>query len=362
MQIKKKSTIESLLLDESSVDSLYPINVEGESSIIESDRQVLANIIQLFKDDVKNSTEPFRCFIEKKAYDAFIAFADEAYKKSRNEATGIIMGYYLHDKENPEKKIVIATNFLQANGPATCVACSISYDDYIRYDDFCIAHKMQQIVWIHSHPGYGVFYSGTDSAMLSSCFYANHQVGVVVDNLHRDVMGFKIKEGKETKENIYCFNMESSLRNKALQFFPLYEQEQDTFYPENQDDQFKKKEEDLTKTSIVNDSLDSHHIISVLERDITDLKVVIKQMQSTISVLAKCCAGDKPYQVQQFLWKDFFSIRHRLYLREIIFMLATISLSIILAISNNSSDSKCQSAEVEEQHVAQPVKEQKVKP
>ncbi len=219
MKIKKKSSVESLPLNEEIINQLYPI-VNGESP--RQERDVLQNIIRFFRDEIKSNTDKFRCYIEQQAYDAFEAFANDAYLKSHNEATGIIMGYYLHDENDPERKIIVATNFIQANGPATSVTCTISYDDNIRYDNFCIAHNMNQLVWIHSHPGYGCFYSGTDSSMLASCFYARHQIGVVVDNLRNEVMGFKIFDGEERNESVYCYDMAKSLKEKELSVTPLY--------------------------------------------------------------------------------------------------------------------------------------------
>jgi len=219
MKIKKKSSVESLPLNEEIIDQLYPV-VDGESP--RQERDVLLNIIRFFRDEIKSNTDKFRCYIEQQAFDAFEAFANDAYLKSHNEATGIIMGYYLHDENDPERKIIVATNFIQANGPATSVTCTISYDDNIRYDNFCIAHNMNQLVWIHSHPGYGCFYSSTDSSMLASCFYAKHQIGVVVDNLRNEVMGFKIIDGEERNESVYCYDMVRSLKEMKLHTTSMY--------------------------------------------------------------------------------------------------------------------------------------------
>ena len=37
----------------------------------------------------------------------------------------------------PIEKIIVATDFIPANGPATAVTCTISYDDVINYNNFC---------------------------------------------------------------------------------------------------------------------------------------------------------------------------------------------------------------------------------
>ena len=219
MKINRKSIVESIPLNDRIVDELYPV-ANDESFKIE--RDLLFKIVKYFRIEMKSNKDNFRCYIERQAYDAFLAFANDAYSRSHNEATGIIVGYYLHDEDDPSRKILVATNFIQANGPATSVTCTISYDDNIRYDNFCIAHKMNQLVWIHSHPGYGCFYSTTDSSMLASCFYANHQIGVVVDNLRNELMGFKIEEGKEKHESVFCFDLIKSTINDKLCSYPMY--------------------------------------------------------------------------------------------------------------------------------------------
>lgn len=229
MNILKKKQVASVPLGIEAIEELYGYSINEDNK---EQRQYashnksierLENIIQIFQDEQDKFGNDFQCFIERKAFNAFVSFADEAYKSRGHEATGIIFGYYFHIKDNPHRKIIVATDFMPANGPATAVTCTISYDDVINYNNFCEDNKMIQAVWIHSHPTYGTFYSGTDSAMLSSTFYALHQMGVVVDNVRNQAMGFKIINGEEKHENVVLFDLNESLLKNKLQTQILYQ-------------------------------------------------------------------------------------------------------------------------------------------
>lgn len=264
MKILKKEQIASIPLGIEAIDILYGDSIDESNSeqlqYISKNKSIerLENIIKVFQWEQEKFDNNFQCFIEHKAFNAFIAFADEAYKSRGYEATGVIFGYYFHIKDNPQKKIIVATDFIPANGPATAVTCTISYDDVINYNNFCEENKMVQAVWIHSHPTYGTFYSGTDSAMLSSTFYALHQMGVVVDNVRNQVMGFKIINGAEKHENVVLFDLDESLLKNKLQTQILYLKQADTtksVAPKQTESQkYVKAETDVVITEIKADS------------------------------------------------------------------------------------------------------------
>lgn len=377
MIIKKKSVVESLPLSLDTVDKLYPL-VEGKDPLPE--RELLTNIINLYKEEIRNSSEKFRCYIEKKAFDAFLAFADEAYKRSHNEATGIIMGYYLHQEDDPSKKIVVATNFIQANGPATSVTCTISYDDNIRYDNFCTAHSMHQLVWIHSHPGYGCFYSGTDSSMLSSCFYAAHQIGVVVDNLRNEVMGFKMIDGEQKNENVFGFSIDKSLKENCLDIYqmffkpiekfdsPVDEEIHEILKQSNQgyqEDDTKKKRLIIKKEPTKETKKDvKEDSVSKCENLAQELNHALSKCNTLLDSMIKLDVLKKNDRKNKI---SFWSITHPINFREILIAVITISVFLILYLSNSNHEEtskapikKCQLHQ-EVQHVAQPVQDQKTK-
>lgn len=222
MKITSKREVKSLPLTSDAIDTLYPDVDERNLEY----KDYLKKLISALGEDYKNLfpvDKGFSCYIEKRAYDAFNAFAKEIYSNTRNEACGVFMGYYFHNPENENQKIILATNFLEAHGPATRVTCEISFDDNIRYSNFADAHKMLPIVWAHSHPGFGTFYSGTDSDTLSRCFRAPHQMGVVVDILQNLAMGFKIYDNKETNESLFLLDGDATIANSKASIECVYE-------------------------------------------------------------------------------------------------------------------------------------------
>lgn len=210
MKFGKKTQINSLAINEQLVSNLY--DDEDNSDF----KSLLSNIVRVFEPHIGEVEGDFTCFVEKAAMNAFEKFANEVYRDTENEATGIIVGYYLHDKDNPDKKIIVATNFLEATGSASNVTCEFSYEDSIRHSRFCDDKKVLPIIWIHSHPGFGVFYSSTDSSTLKNYFNCNHQMGIVVDNLRKKYLGFKIYNGEQYQQDFFIFDIENCLDKGAL--------------------------------------------------------------------------------------------------------------------------------------------------
>ena len=220
MKFGKKIEVNSLPIDNSTIELLYPgsLVLENRENADLTHINRLKHIITFFQDEIGNLEREFMCFIEKKALDAFVAFANEIYQSTHNEATGIIVGYYLHDANNPNKKIIVGTNFLQATGSASNVTCEFSYQDSIRHSMYCDKYKVLPIVWIHSHPGFGVFYSSTDSSTLRGYFNCDHQMGVVVDNIQNQYLGFKIYNGQQCVEDIFLFDIDHCIETGKLEY------------------------------------------------------------------------------------------------------------------------------------------------
>ena len=105
--------------------------------------------------------------------------------------------------------MAIGTHFIPAGGESTQVTCEISLNDSIRIMDYNQLHKTFTICWIHSHPGFGAFYSGTDKDTLLTQYNAPFQFGVVVDILNQQSKAFKSIDGKMKEIEYYIFNSES---------------------------------------------------------------------------------------------------------------------------------------------------------
>lgn len=152
----------------------------------------------------------FGIYIDYYVWDAFIKQANLEYSQHRNEASGIILGYYLKDDYG---EFVVGTHFEAGYGEGTSsVFCEISILDQVRIIKVCKEKNLLQLVWIHSHPSFGAFYSSVDYRTLKSMYYAPHQAGIVVDNIKEEYLGFKVK-GNDAYEfkDIYIISLDDDL-------------------------------------------------------------------------------------------------------------------------------------------------------
>ena len=161
MLFGKPKTIMPFNVSDNLAERLY-----GDSPQLKDDYVILNQLCDVFKNRMhihpQAKGRSFTCYIEKKAFDAFVNFANRTYSTKKHEATGLIVGYYMHDANNPEQAFIIGTHFLEAHGQTSSVTCEISYEDASAHNLFYEEHKLLPVVWIHSHPGFGVFYSSTD--------------------------------------------------------------------------------------------------------------------------------------------------------------------------------------------------------
>lgn len=189
------------------------------SSSIDEAAMLSQKMKQLLRSFLKDAETNYTCLIPKDVMDEFLAFANDIYRKHHNEATGMLVGYYLHDETCPNKKIAIATSFLPAFGESTRVTCEFSYEDSVRHSEYCKANGLLPIIWIHSHPGFGVFYSHTDSTTLKAFFAKEHQCGVVVDNLNHAYKGFKIINDQQAEIKVLGFNKAKIQQSEKLEVY-----------------------------------------------------------------------------------------------------------------------------------------------
>ena len=215
MEFGKKKTIEPLEISDELAKHLYPTEKPEDVS---RDYIVLNKICEVFKNRAEihseTSNSSFFCYIERMAFDAFVRFANDTYQARGHEATGLIVGYYFQDKNHPETTFIVGTNFLKATGPTTRVTCEFSYEDGVKHSNYCDEHKVLPLIWIHSHPGFGAFYSGTDDSTIRTYYYAPYQAGVVVDNLQKQILGYKMYGENKRHENVYIFDLDKSTSDK----------------------------------------------------------------------------------------------------------------------------------------------------
>lgn len=217
MNFGKTTKIESLPLTPDLPGILYPrTDPDGP---VDVDRDVLMDIVRLLGPVIGTLPKGFSLFVVKEAMDAFCSYADGVYKTSHKEATGLFMGYYVHAPEDPDIRVGIATTFLEAHGDASTVTCEISFEDCIRAMNYGQKHHQQILVWPHSHPGFGVFYSGTDSTTLQTSFNADQHAGIVVDNLQDRYLAYKIIDGRQEQIPIWGFSLQEFRRTGEAELF-----------------------------------------------------------------------------------------------------------------------------------------------
>lgn len=155
------------------------------------------------------------CFLSQQALDDFNKHAMTIYEKRGHEAVGQIVGYYCTDKDHPERKMAIGTHFIPASGKTSHVTCEISVDDGIHVADYCDRHKLLPVCWIHSHPGFGAFYSGTDQKTLLTKYNGSYQFGVVVDILNHQSKAYRAIDNqvKEVKYRVFDAHASSGTPN-----------------------------------------------------------------------------------------------------------------------------------------------------
>ncbi len=159
----------------------------------------------------------FCTYIDVMAWDAFLDFANKAHKKFKHEACGLMMGKYFKDDYG---EFIVGCQFEKGTGDSTsAVLCEISYEDNARIVEKYEGKNYLPVIWIHSHPGYGIFYSGQDNQTLREKYHERFHVGIVVDNLKNDYGGYKMYEGQIKEYNdMYLYHQDN---DSSLSFPPF---------------------------------------------------------------------------------------------------------------------------------------------
>ena len=173
---------------------------------VDEDIANLAGLKNFFCDSdsprPRNSSD-FNCYVSKKAFDDFCEFARGVYNDCGHEATGVIAGYYCSDKDGP---FSVGTVFIPAEGNTTRVTCEISIEDGIRMRDYCNEHKLLPVCWIHSHPGFDAFFSGTDRQTLVGQYNGVFQTGIVVDFIKKQYAAYRCVDKEVQESDFIIFN------------------------------------------------------------------------------------------------------------------------------------------------------------
>jgi proteasome lid subunit RPN8/RPN11 len=173
-----------------------------------------------FKDRAKlheASIPTFFVYIQDYAWNAFISHGNNVYKELRHEAQGIFVGQYFKDKFG---EFVVATSYAEGDGNSQSSYVEMSEECLAKISEKCQAEGTLMLIWVHTHPGFGVFYSGTDYNCLMTNFYKPYQIGIVVDILGKKCKGFKTQGGETTEFADYALFNDANNR-----LFPAYEKQ-----------------------------------------------------------------------------------------------------------------------------------------
>ena len=171
----------------------------------------------MFADRSKlNSSIPnsFAVYIEVQVWQTFLQFADDAYKIRRHEASGIFLGYYFKDMIG---EYSVCTHFEPGTGTETgSTFCEISINDQARIASIANENNLLQLVWVHTHPAFGAFYSQVDYRTLKTSYYAPHQAGLVVDNIAHEYEGFKTSQENHVSQFKAFYLIDFTNSNKQI--------------------------------------------------------------------------------------------------------------------------------------------------
>ncbi|MFQ5752205.1 MAG: Mov34/MPN/PAD-1 family protein, partial [bacterium] len=148
-------------------------------------------LLNIFEDRSKlhQSTIPlFYAYIMEDAWEAFLNHGNNVYESLKHEAQGILLGHYYKDQFG---EFIIATQYAEGNGDSTRSFVEMSEECLSEISEKCQKEDLLMLIWLHTHPGFGTFYSGTDISCLKTNFYKKYQMGIVVDILKRQSLGYR---------------------------------------------------------------------------------------------------------------------------------------------------------------------------
>ena len=241
-------------------------NMENESiQAVFRDRSVLHG----------SKVPAFSVYIYEQIWNKFLQKASDEYSLHNNEASGIILGQYFIDKFG---EYVVGTHFEAGNGSGTSsVFCEISVMDQLRILQTAKDHNLLQIIWIHSHPAFGAFYSIVDYRTLKSMYYAPHQAGIVVDNIKGEYLGFKVRSGNANEfKEIFLVNLEGEATRISR---PFGKDPAKVFYARHNTTNAYETRKNYSgglrpKGRLINQGIDTGMIIRI-EKLVDDLKLLI---------------------------------------------------------------------------------------
>lgn len=132
-------------------------------------------------------------YIHEYAWEAFLNHTTEVYASTGHEGQGIFAGQYFRDEFG---EFAVATTYFDGEGESSRSHVEMSEQCLSLISKGCLTEDLLMLIWVHTHPTFGAFYSGTDVNCLRTNFYMSFQMGIVVDIVGRELKGFRVIAGE----------------------------------------------------------------------------------------------------------------------------------------------------------------------
>jgi len=132
-------------------------------------------------------------YLHEYAWEAFLNHTTEIYNRTGHEGQGIFVGKYFYDEFG---EFAVATSYFGGEGESSHSHVEMSEQCLSLISRQCVAEDLLMLIWVHTHPKFGAFYSGTDVNCLKTNFFMPFQIGVVVDIVKRELKSFRVHAGE----------------------------------------------------------------------------------------------------------------------------------------------------------------------
>lgn len=130
-----------------------------------------------------------------------------ATENGNTEIFGRLLGKPMRTPSGRLRTVIQATTVAANYAESTRVSVKVSPEELSRMEsDFERIHgasKLLNVGWFHTHPGHGIFMSGTDKSN-HSCYEQSWQVALVVDPMRMEYGFFHGRECKRLGDFVIC--------------------------------------------------------------------------------------------------------------------------------------------------------------
>ncbi len=137
------------------------------------------------------ANEPFQVYISEDALREIYSHSLKGYKQGMGEIAGALVGN-AYRVFNSKTKYIEVNASIPANARSAQTNVEISEKEWIRIStvleqDPRYRLRSSTVGWYHSHPGFGIFMSGTDENTQLSHFSLEWQIAIVIDPVKLDI-------------------------------------------------------------------------------------------------------------------------------------------------------------------------------